>query len=266
MSEAGSTNQEDEASHDVGAAMMPLFGQMASWTIVAVLSRVARLIQHFAEDTADREAINDAIQLAEVAARSGYGEPRALDVANAAHRASEVAAKSNDPKAAIVAFCAAEAARTVHLCTDRPSLLQAAEGVAQRVMGFGNPKADRILLEDIGHCAKLAEGLTDFDPAPYEILYFCHYQSVHEAGHAVVSSRLGILFDTVRIIYNVGVDFIRNPIDDPEHVTAEDRRKYLLGYAAGAAAEDLVFGRRREWGCAQDRHNYQECGGIDFDK
>ncbi len=266
MSELETTNQKlGAANRDLSAAMMRSFGQMPSWTIVAVLSRIARLIQHFAEHSADREAINDAIQLAEDAARCGHGEPRALEAANAADRAGEAATNNSDPKPATAAFCAAEAATAVYFCADKPSLLQTTERVIQRVMGFENPKADGILLEDIIQCAKLAEGLTDSAPAPPEILDFCHYQSVHEAGHAVVSSRLGILFDTVRIIYNVGVEFIRNPIDDPEQVTAEDRRKFLLGYAAGAAAEDLIFGKQREWGCAKDRHNHKLSGGTDFD-
>jgi hypothetical protein len=200
MNEVEAANREmGENCPDMGAAMMLSFGKMPSWTIVAVLSRIARFIQHFAEHTADREAINDAIQLAEEAARSGHGDLRALEVANAADRTSEAATKSSNAKAAIAAFCAAEAAKAVHLCPDKTELLQTAERVIQRVMGFENPKADGILLEDIVQCAKLAEGRADSAPAPPEILDFCHYQSVHEAGHAVVSSHLGIFFDEVRI-------------------------------------------------------------------
>jgi hypothetical protein len=153
----------------------------------------------------------------------------------------------------------------VQFSTDRGKLLEVAERVTQCIQGLGKPECDRILWDDIEQCAKLAHGLTDSDPAPLPIFDFLHYQAVHEAGHAVVASRLGILFDTVKIIYNAGVEFVRNPIDDPEQVNAEERRKYHLGYAAGAAAEDLVLGRRREWGCAQDRHNHKQCGGTDFD-
>ncbi len=116
---------------------------------------------------------------------------------------------------------------------------------------------------DIEEIARQGQGLSDSDPDPASMLDFVHYQAVHEAGHAVIASHLGILFDTVRVIYKAEVDVI--PIGNPEQVTAEDRRKRLLGYAAGAAAEHVVFGRRREPGCRKDRHGHQRWGGTDFD-
>ena len=41
--------------------------------------------------------------------------------------------------------------------------------------------------------------------------------------------------------------------------------KYHLGLAAGAAAEDLVYGKPREWECDDDRRKHEKCGGTDFD-
>jgi hypothetical protein len=119
------------------------------------------------------------------------------------------------------------------------------------------PECDRILEDDIAEFVSLAQGLTDNDPAPAAPaeLDLVHYQAVHEAGHAVAACQLGIMFDTVRIIYNAGVALACNPRD----------HNLQLGYAAGAAAEDIVFGRRREWGCNGDRRKHAECGGTDFD-
>jgi len=266
MSAMEAANREDgDENSGEDAILMPSFAQMPSWTIVAVLSRIARIVQHFAEKRSDREAVNDAIEVAEKAARFGHVDARAVEAADKARLVQVDAKKAGDNKAAVAACCAAEAALAVQLATDRATLLEAAARVVHCIQGLGNRKADSILVGEIENCARLAYGLSDSDPAPLAILDFLHYQAVHEAGHAVVASGLGILFDTVRIIYNAGVEFIRNPIDDPDDVTAEDRQKYLLGYAAGAAAEDLVLGMRREWGCVQDRHNHKQSGGRDFD-
>lgn len=245
--------------------MIKSLADMPSWTVVGVLSRIARIVQHFAENRLDREATNDAIQVAEDAARRGLADSRAAECADAARRAYEDAAKDGDSRAAVAAFCAAQAAMAIQFSTDKTRLLEVAERAVKCVQGCGKPESDAILAADIEQCAKLAHGLTDDDAAPLAILDFVHYQAVHEAGHAVAACGLGILFDTVRIIYNVEVDLVNNPIDYPEQATDEELPKYLLGYAAGAAAEDVVFGVRREWGCAQDRQNHKRCGGTNFD-
>lgn len=247
--------------------MSALFCEMPSWTIVAILSRIARFVQHFAEKRPrpDREALNDAIQVAEEAARRALADPSASEFADKARRAGEDATKHGDPRAAVAAFCAADAAMAVRLSTDRPNLLEAAERVVRCIQGLRKPEQDSILAHDIEQCTSLAHGLTDRDPAPPEILDFVHYQAVHEAGHAVVACHLEILFDSVKIVYHAGVEFVRDPRDDPDPVTVEDRSRYHLGYAAGAAAEDLVLGARREWGCVEDRLNHHKCGGTDFD-
>ena len=154
MSEADNRAVGDEI-RDGGARMMRSFAEMPSWTIVAVLSRIARRLQHFAEDRPDCAAVNDAIQVAEEAAGRGLADSRAAEFADAARRANEDAAKDGDPKAAIAALCAAEAAMAVQWFSDRPNLLKAAEQVVQAVQKLGKPDRDTLLADDIEQCAEL---------------------------------------------------------------------------------------------------------------
>jgi len=136
----------------------------------------------------------------------------------------------------------------VQLSSDRPNLLKATEGVIQSLLGLGMPDSDSIVMDDMERCIKLAHGLTDRHPAPPEILDWLHYQAVHEAGHAVVACRLGIRFDIVRIVYDPGME--------PCCTRGDPRLRHVA--AGGAAAEELVFGRRREWGCVGDRRDHEK--------
>lgn len=65
--------------------------------------------------------------------------------------------------------------------------------------------------------------------------------------------------DSVRLGENlpirVQVELACNPID----------HNYRLGLAAGAAAEDLIFGKPRKWECDDDRRKHEKCGGTNFD-
>lgn len=124
--------------------------------------------------------------------------------------------------------------------------------------GTWEPKGDAILADEIEKYAKLAHARTDSDPAPPEILDFVHHQAVHEAGHAVAACKLEIRFDWVNIIYDPGVK--------PPPASQKDH-DYCLGAAAGAAAEDLIFGPggRQKWGLVEDRRMYKDCGGTDFE-
>lgn len=243
------------------------FTNMPLWVIVASVSQIARQVQGAVAVRPELqcEAVDAAIQMAEESARYGRADERASELADKARKVAEEASNDNQPNASHAAVCAAEAARMVSLTTDRQGLVFTAQRALDSAREALRPECLADFEADVEQVAQLGCGLTDSDPVPPEMLGFVHYQAVHEAGHAVAACRLGILFDTVRIIYNAGVDFVRNPIDDPEQVIAADRRKYHLGYAAGLAAEDLVIGGRREWGCAHDRHNHEKCGGTDFD-
>jgi hypothetical protein len=251
----------------LGYNMTLSFADMPSWVIVAVISRIARQVQGAAAwlSQEDRDAVNKAIQVAERSAQEGHVGERALELAENAKRASEHARNTNQPKAVHAAICASEAAVAAHCAMNKQELIHAAEralAVAQRAI---KPECLSDFEADIGEIAQLGQRLSDSDPAPAAMLDWVHYQAVHEAGHAIVASYLRILFERVRVIYEAGMRFIPNSIDDPEEVVTADKRKYLLGYAAGAAAEDLVFGRRREAGCVQDRQEYERSGGTDFD-
>lgn len=243
------------------------FNDMPTWVIVAAVTRIARIVQHFAEDRrqSHREVINDAIQIAEEAARRAVVDARASDLADKARQAAEEAENDGDQQAQVAALCAAEAATAVRLATDRPSLRQTADRAFAHVQKLGKPECDRILKEDIEEVALAGRGLTDTTPAAAAMLGFVHYQAVHEAGHAVAAYLLDIAFWEVQITYHAGVEFTINPLDDPADVKDEDLPKYCLAYAAGAAAEDLVFGKRWEWGCKGDRHCHKQSRGTDFD-
>jgi hypothetical protein len=239
--------------------MTTSFADMPSWVIVAVMARIARFIQHFVEgrDRLQCEAVDNAIQVAEESARNAIADPRASEFADSARSVSNDAFRSGDTPANVAALCASEAAAAVRLATDREDLVKAAEGVMECIRRLDKPECDRILEEDIAEFAKLARGLTNNDPAPPAPaeLDLVYRQAVHEAGHGVAACRLGILFDTVGIIYNAGMEPLGEPAD----------RILQLGYAAGAAAEDLVFGKRRDWGCGHDRRKHEEHGGTDFE-
>jgi len=236
------------------------FANMPSWVIVAVLSRIARHVQgavasrlELQRDAVD--AVDTAIQVAEESARYGRADERASDLAENARRVAEDASNDNQPKASYAALCAAEVARAVALTSNRQELVLAAERAQASAQQAIKPECLADFETDIEQAAQLGCGLTDSDPAPLKILDFLHCQAVHEAGHAVVCCCLRILFDRVAILpYKAGVELACNPID----------HNYHLGLAAGAAAEELVFGRRREWGCDDDRRNHEKCGGTDF--
>jgi len=70
----------------------------------------------------------------------------------------------------------------------------------------------------------------------------------HEAGHAVAAVRQMICFDTAKVGPNEfgEVSPTWNPIDDEDRDWTDSQRvQYQLVYAAGAAAERLIFGRER---------------------
>ena len=74
----------------------------------------------------------------------------------------------------------------------------------------------------------------------------------HEAGHAVAGVRLNVPFTHVERgdgehgAVPVGV----GPVDAPDHDWTDDEiSRWQQFYAAGAAAEKLLFGEYREYGC-----------------
>jgi hypothetical protein len=247
--------------------MTTSFADMPSWVIVAVMARIARHVQEFVADRGrlQREDVNDAIQVAEESARNALADPRASEFADRARRVSEDAIRNRDTRADVAALCASEAAAAVRLAGDRQDLVKAAERAMEYIRRFGKPESDRDLEKDIAHCAELARGLTNNDPSPTEVLDLVHRQAVHEAGHAVAAYLLGISCTRVRIIYHAGVVHPRNPISHPNDFTDQERSNYCLVCAAGAAAEDLLFGTPTEWCSTGDRSDHAKCGGTDFD-
>ncbi len=97
--------------------------------MLAVVSGIARQVQGAAAclSESDRDAVNDAIQVAEKSAQEGHVDQRALELAESAKKASEHARNGNQPNAAHAAMCASEAAATVHLVLNRQELILAAE-------------------------------------------------------------------------------------------------------------------------------------------
>ena len=244
------------------------FDDMPSWVIVAVVARVARHIQDSVACRCelDRAVVNDAIQLAEESAHDGRSDGRASGLSGEARRVAENAEKGNLREASLAARCAAEAVAAASLTKDRRSLIQAAERAMKCVRAFGKLEGDRLLEKEIKELARLGHGLTDDDPAPPNMLDFLHKQAVHEAGHAVAACLLDIPFCEVTIIYKPEVDLGPNPCDYPEEFSDEERCNYRLVYAAGAAAEGLLFCKRREWATTHDRCCHSRCGGTDFEE
>jgi hypothetical protein len=78
----------------------------------------------------------------------------------------------------------------------------------------------------------------------------------HEAGHAVVGVRLQIPFGPVEVRdgengeVSVGV----GPLESPDRRHSEEEiSRWQLFYAAGEAAEQLLFGDHRDYGTTVDR-------------
>jgi hypothetical protein len=80
--------------------------------------------------------------------------------------------------------------------------------------------------------------------------------SCHEAGHAVIAVRRRILFEYVQrgkgehgLVKSCG-----GPIENPDRPWPQDEiARWQQFYAAGAAAELLLFGTYREYGSRRDR-------------
>ena len=244
------------------------FGGMPSWVIVALVSRVARHVQGAIQDRSesDRTVVNAAIQVAEDSARRGCIDGHASALSHSAREVAENAKKDGRPKASHAAFCASEAATAVCVAMERHELVETVQRALQHAREALKPECYGVFEDDIQQVARLGRGLADEAAVPPEMLDFVHQQAVHEAGHAVAACHLGIRFNEVRVIYDAEVDFLANPIDDPEDIPPEERFPYRLAYAAGAAAEDLIYSRRREWACADDRRCHEQCGGTDFNE
>ena len=86
--------------------MTTSFADMPSWVIVAVVARIARFIQHFVEDRCqlEREAVDNAIQVAEESARNALADPRASEFPDSARRVSEDAIRNGDTRADVAAL------------------------------------------------------------------------------------------------------------------------------------------------------------------
>jgi hypothetical protein len=89
-------------------------------------------------------------------------------------------------------------------------------------------------------------------PTPEE----CWQISCHEAGHAIVAVRLGIIFEYVeRGEGEHGVvELIANPIDNPEiDWDKSTLQQFQVFYAGGGAAERLFSDSGREYALKGDR-------------
>ena len=71
--------------------------------------------------------------------------------------------------------------------------------------------------------------------------------AVHEAGHAVFAAMQDWPIEHAAVGPNEfgEVSLAHNPIDEPQHLSSDDYAKWKAYYAAGAAAEHLVFGEIR---------------------
>jgi hypothetical protein len=78
----------------------------------------------------------------------------------------------------------------------------------------------------------------------------------HESGHAVVGVQFNLLIDYIeRGEGEHGiVEACYGPISQPEdHWESTEIRHWQLFYAAGAAAEELLFGSHRDYGAVLDK-------------
>ena len=83
----------------------------------------------------------------------------------------------------------------------------------------------------------------------------------HEAGHAVVGVRHKIPIEFIEIGEgeNGEVSFSFSPIDRPTgKPSLTEISQWQQAYAAGAAAEQLLFGHYREYGSCHDRNLHNE--------
>jgi hypothetical protein len=83
----------------------------------------------------------------------------------------------------------------------------------------------------------------------------------HEAGHAIIAIRHRIAFTSAEIGPNEHgmVEPSMNPIDDDElEWTKEDVKRYQEFYAAGAAAERLMFRKEREHAQTSDKSCHEQ--------
>ncbi len=248
---------------------MVSFDNMSSWSIVAIASRIARLVQGAAtcrKGESERSAINAAIQVAEESARNALTSERAQEISLTARNVADAAERDKQPRASVAARCAAEAATAAVVVENKHELIAAAERALTHAREVLKPELLPHFEEDIRQASELGATVADDAPAPSEMFNVVHRQAVHEAGHAVAAARLGVDFNEVRIIYDAGVEFMFNPIDDPDDFSIEQTSDFRLVYAAGAAAEELFFNNHQPWGCSHDLSCHQKCGGTDFTK
>lgn len=85
--------------------------------------------------------------------------------------------------------------------------------------------------------------------SPNQLVPDDHYRiCVHEAGHAAVGASFRMLFDSVSVgpgEFGI-VEWTINPIDDADLFETRTLPEWLLAYAAGSAAEQLIFGEIRD--------------------
>jgi hypothetical protein len=244
------------------------FNNMPSWQIVAVMSRIARHMQDNEELAcrceSNRKDINDAIQITEDSVRKKTVDHRATKLSINAFGVAKDAKKDGKSIVYNAALCASYSAAALELIKDRYKLIESAQHTLNYALEFLDSKNHSAFEDDLQRIVRLGTGLSDDDPVPPEMLNFVYEQAVHEAGHAVAALLYEIPFEKVRIIYKPECDNLHDPTN-PVEVDIEHLPKYCLCYAAGMAAEIVVFSRCRVWGSKKDRDVYYECKGNDFE-
>jgi hypothetical protein len=83
--------------------------------------------------------------------------------------------------------------------------------------------------------------------------------AVHESGHAIAAVKFGFIFQQVEVGPNEHgeVDVQFSPLDRKHSdASQEELMRWQIFYAAGAAAEHLVFDEIREHGIRKDRADH----------
>ncbi len=78
----------------------------------------------------------------------------------------------------------------------------------------------------------------------------------HEAGHAIVATNFDIPFNYVEISKDGRgvVDIACGPLDEPDSCTEKEALQWQQFYAAGAAAETLLWGNHRDYASRVDQN------------
>lgn len=246
------------------ASITQCLDTLPRWSRVALLSRLARHVQGAVADfdhdqqrlrNADVcELVHRAVSALERSAREGQQQAADPELYEQLLRVAESPAMVGKANAASAIRCAAHATWLAARACDPGELALGGVRLIESGIVALKPRSVPLIVAELQAMAARTAAQNDKEPAPAHLLTFLDQQAVHEAGHVVMAYLLRLPIDSARIIYSASMNLVHDPYGEAEP-SDERLASYRLVYAAGTAAEQVLFGEHRDWAAGLDHED-----------